>query len=318
MCTSDKFSKWPMLSPELKREITSRMDVVQLAALARASRELASEGDAVLVGRTIATLERFKLNAHFFDTTMLECDAGIGGPATLSILLADFPVGDDLHLFVDAEHADSLAERAAKVSGYRRVGSQSEEGDIAVAGFSQHALEGVRETRTFREVLDESEGHRRIHIFTSRTRGPIAPIFDLDTTLDMNVITPFGVGCAYPDLTVNRVGVARSMELAYRNSGLSVPVGGNAWKASTVQRYERMGATLVEEWSAPEVAKIVDGHKCGMAKCCPIGWRGLRTNRGLLWIMFGKHRGLEMESFLPDLDWRFDSLCKGHNPELVA
>ncbi|KAJ3539567.1 hypothetical protein NMY22_g4687 [Coprinellus aureogranulatus] len=316
MSTPNEFYKWPMLSPELKREIASRMDVVQIAALARTSKELASEGEAVLTDRTIATLGNFKLDAHFFDTTMFECEAGIGGPATLSILLANFPAGDDLHLFVDAEHADSLAERAAEVSKYRRITSQGEEVDIAIAGFSQHTLEGIQEIRTFSEVSDDSsEGRRKIHILTSRTKGPIAPIFDLDTTLDMNIITPLGVGCAYPDLTVNRVGLARSMELAYRNSGLSVPVGGDAWKLPTIQRYKQMGATLVEDWSAPEVAKIVDGHECGMAKCCPIGWRGLRTNRGLLWVMFGKYRGLEMETFLPDLDWRFDSICKGHNPK---
>ncbi|EDR11710.1 uncharacterized protein LACBIDRAFT_314230 [Laccaria bicolor S238N-H82] len=108
-----------------------------------------------------------------------------------------------------------------------------------------------------------------ITITVSRTNHPIQPMFENDLTLDMNYVTPYGLTCAYPLLTVSRRSFLNLHKFPYH-----VPL--------SHLLYENAGFRIAK---AIWIWKDFEDHECGNNGSCPFTVRSI-TDKDVMTVLW--------------------------------
>jgi hypothetical protein len=108
-----------------------------------------------------------------------------------------------------------------------------------------------------------------IIITVSRTNHPIQPMFENDLTLDMNYVSPYGLTCAYPLLTLSRRSFLNLHEFPHH-----IPL--------SHLLYESAGFSIAK---AIWIWKDFDDHECGDHGSCPFTVRSI-TDRDVMTVVW--------------------------------
>ncbi|KAF6759685.1 hypothetical protein DFP72DRAFT_805897 [Ephemerocybe angulata] len=213
----------------------------------------------------------------------------ISGSAALAALFPLSFMPGDIDFYAGQHKTDSFCQWLIANTRYRLVKPSAPAAQSEVEGSYSLACRSIGKVLT----LQDGQLGMKINVVETISSEPFAAVFSFYTTLVMNVITHAGVGCAYPDLTAERIGVRTRS-----NSPARILLEGR------IRTMNSRGFTVEMGWDSQAVQAIIRGHACGEGRSCHVGERQARSNRGLLWMTFEEKRGAEMESFIPNVSWR--------------
>ncbi|KAF6744639.1 hypothetical protein DFP72DRAFT_1078228 [Ephemerocybe angulata] len=287
-----EFGQWNKFPPELVRETVQHMDFEQLTTFRSTSRIHDYETNKVLEERVDAQLTHFGLEKGRIFEIMTKRHAFISGSVALVVL---FPgeafIPGDIDFYVGEEYHDQFVNDVLSSTKYTETPLPS--GTTTTVLFRDgYPLEnaGIKSVKW----LQHAEKKTKMNIIQIELPEVMAAVFQFYSTLLMNVITPVGVGCGYPRLTMKKAGVLkeRPMEKAHK-------------VALNQDKYWARGFDIWPTWTCEPVKRLLAGHKQG-DKCCPQQRRTLRTKDGFLWMSFKEDRGVDLKLFLPDIAWLND------------
>ena len=218
---------------------------------------------------------------------------GVSGSVALVVLFPyDGPFEpDNIDIFVPANRSSIMIDYVREC-GYSSS-STLPQFNIPINPLSQPPASpfprGVTSVRTW---YNDAIGKRvNLYEVVVDRRKPFEIIVDFHNTLLMNAITYAGVCCAYPELTLAKLGVTRL-----------AAIGLYPQTAKTV--YEGRGFRFVDGWRNPVVrGAIEEGHNCYTYRSCPRLGRWARSQKGFLWISFDI--GTDLDDIVPDFRWCF-------------
>ena len=269
------------------------MDYQSLVTLSQTNRENCLAVKYLMRSRIDRILDGFNLDPDKTLQTLKTCDAFISGSAALVAL---FPGAgpfqpDNIDVFVDAAHLEEM-EDFVRQSKYTKSSSLVEFNQpidpYTEPPFSPRPR-GVKEVhRWYHDGL-----RRRLNLYEVQVhRGkPFEVIVDFHNSLVMNAITHAGVCCAYPELTLNKVGIVKLSAVGHYPDMARI-------------KYAHRGFVFADGWRDQAVRDLVDDdHDCYTYRSCPRLGRWARSDKGFLWLSF--ELGTDLENVVPDFRWCF-------------
>ncbi|KAJ7028871.1 hypothetical protein C8F04DRAFT_1118265 [Mycena alexandri] len=206
--------------------------------------------------RVWATLLRFEVNPQDV-LDMLRTTRGVvsGSAALLMVSDLNFEPGD-LDIYVPASQ-----DQTALVLADKRLGYELRRSSARMYG----------NNKDIKRVHVLTKGRNKLNIITTKGENAVAAIFQFHSTVVMNMLTPSGLYCAYPTLTLKQRGVANLPALLKDASASN--------KArECYEKYRRRGIQIVND-----VTKIPGfaHHECFTAAECPLTTRHTSDGKGL-------------------------------------
>lgn len=269
------------------------MGFSQLVSLSATDVENGLMSKMIVYNRVKEQLQNFHLDMGSTLKAMETHNAIISGSVALAVLFPSPPpfVPGDIDFYVPSTSCVEFTRFLTTSFAYVQIAMGDVKLEELEAAYyaSWDAIKGVR--------WYEHPSGTKINLIETSSPSAMEAIPRFYTTLLMNVITPDGVGCAYPDLTLERVGVFN--DVSSPSLDVSFRVGMDALAA----KYERRGFHILGIWTHEDVQTILQGHLCYQDRRCPLAKRGLRSNLGFLWMTFPERRGADLSVSLPDLWW---------------
>ncbi|KAJ3508314.1 hypothetical protein NMY22_g16654 [Coprinellus aureogranulatus] len=285
---------WFEFPPELRCKSLVDMDFQSLVAMSQTSMGNCVDSKALMLNRVDRRLETFALDAPLTLTKLKECNAFISGSVALVVLFPeDGPFEpDNIDIFVESKHLPTM-DAFVHSQGYTDASSlpafNTPPNPLLQPPFAPYPR-GV--TSIVRRYNDSVQKRLNIYEVKVGNRAPLEIVMDFPTSLVMNAITHAGVCCAYPELTLNKIGIIKLSAV-----GTFTPF--------TIARYRTRGFRFADGWRDPRVMDIVfkEEHDCYTFRCCPRLGRWARSHKGLLWLSF--ELGTDITDIIPDFRWYF-------------
>ncbi|KAJ7758617.1 hypothetical protein B0H16DRAFT_1820572 [Mycena metata] len=208
-------------------------------------------------------LANFDINPqHLLD--LLRTTRGIvsGSAALLMVTDMDFKPGD-LDIYIPASQ-----DQTALLLVQRRLGYQ----------LKKSSARSYENNADIKRVHLLTKGRNKIHVVTTKGENAAATIFRFHSTIVMNLLTAWGIYCAYPSLTLKRKGVANLPTLL---NDLSLSIRSR----TCYEKYRSRGVTLENDVRKfPEHA----AHICHASAECPHTVRSTSDGKGLYVELFNQ------------------------------
>ncbi|KAJ7482516.1 hypothetical protein FB451DRAFT_1029793 [Mycena latifolia] len=213
------------------------------------------------IERVLAMLAQFDTNPYDI-MAMLRTTRSIvsGSVALLMISDMDFEPGD-----IDIYVPTSQSETALAIA-QGKLGFEVRHGNVPAYDNNS----GIK------RVVHLQKGEKWMNIIVVKGEDPTAAVFQFHSTVVMNYLTAFGLYCAYPSLTLKRLGVANLPALLRE---VSTP----GRSADCFEKYRDRGINIEND-----VTKFVAHahHECHTDPECPHTVRSTRDGKGLYIELF--------------------------------
>lgn len=253
------------LSTEQKLGILSNLDMgslVKFAGTNQSNRQLVSTDMRLTI---CAILRHFELVPDLFFRLLYQTDAVVSGSAALLVFFPNDFLPGDVDIYVPQRSIIYFLRKLTTEFAYVVDEERACEDDPRASGL----YEGVPNPAIDR-VYWYRKGNLKINIISTDSVCAIEPIMHFHSTLVMNFFSFHGAYCAYPKLTLSRIGIA--------NVGRSPP----PHIAECLAKYESRGFNIIRTLS--ESSAHAD-HVCGQSMVCPQTIRSLYDN-GSLFVPF--------------------------------
>lgn len=248
----------------LSAEIVSYiMDLAGPAASNRLSRTCKSFDASFkthMLSKTYQVLNDFDLPPREFMRYLALTSSVIAGSVPANILAGDKFEPSDLDVITPASEEHSMQTVMEETIGFKLI-------NIVVPGGMQGTLRRVY-------VYRHNGKHVRLWIATGE--NPIIPIMLTATTFVMNFITPWGIYCAYPSLTLRSRGIINRYTDSERGSHDSIDYQRTT---DVLHKYISRGVAFeTDDKKWPDLVRI---HKCHRSPTCPHTLRSIGDGSGL-------------------------------------
>ncbi|KAJ3564752.1 hypothetical protein NP233_g8087 [Leucocoprinus birnbaumii] len=178
-------------------EILKRVSVIDLVRIAKASPHLSSVvGEAVRM-RVYNVIRGFFSTPGTFLQVLRRCNSIVGGSCALRALSEKEFTPNNIDIYVPSTHTDEMLAYL-KDNGYD-VTSQAVSEPFGVGYWLKHISSVIYLTRM------TASGSTVAHVHQTTSRSAVLPLCTSDLTGIMNFITPRGIVCLYPQLTLRGV-----------------------------------------------------------------------------------------------------------------
>ncbi|KAJ3518821.1 hypothetical protein NMY22_g13490 [Coprinellus aureogranulatus] len=282
---------WFDFPPELRCKSLVDMDFQSLVTMSQTSMGNCIDSKALMCDRVDRRLGEFGLDMALTLSKLKECNAFIAGSVALVVLFPGMAM-------------DAFTRSCGYTESSSLPAFNTPINPLLQPPFAPHPR-GV--TTIIRRYNDTIQKRLNLYEVKAGNRAPLEIIVDFPTSLVMNAITHAGVCCAYPELTLNKLGIIKLSAV-----GTYTPF--------TIARYRVRGFRFADGWRDPRVMDIVfkEEHDCYTFRCCPRLGRWARSPKGLLWLSF--EIGVDLREIIPDFRWYFFPLddLTGYYPSAGA
>ncbi|KAJ3520673.1 hypothetical protein NMY22_g12648 [Coprinellus aureogranulatus] len=289
------------LNLDIQRAMKERFTLQELVNVSALDKTHRFDAKFEVERRIKRQLLHFGLDHSVLFAGMKEHGAIISGSVALAALFPDDEsfFGNDIDFYLPLDRSASFTSEILANTDYKVVKSVPglpsagvvekghEHSSIEVEGCQIYPCSFARRI----QWLKNPSG-RSINIIETTQDHPFKVLNTFYMTLVMNAVTPTGVVCLYPELTMAKVGVIKHAQV-YQWDRVS----------TNVAKYAQRGFNIRDSWNHPEVQSAIGAHICGKARCCPWTLRDTRSEDCLLWMSYNDYPGISPRDSIPAVKW---------------
>lgn len=220
-------------------------------------------------------IARFDVDPERLMKALLKTGAIITGSVPTAVLTGDEFIANNLDIMVPASSGETM-----RIFMRHEFGFTLEDTNV-----HQGARGTMRMEYTFKK-----EGHTVI-LRVATGENPLVPLMLSDSTITMNFISPWGIFCPYPQLTLWKRGMMNHFTEDDRDSKTSKTY------LRIMKSFHKYNGRGFDQGSNPNAWQTSATHKCYLSAICPHTIRTLYDSSGLF-VKFGIQRHLR--SYLSD------------------